>query len=484
MNTRTVEKSLSSSVLSFLGKSKSSSNHLSASKGRIQIVEADNDILKNLVYQLRNQVYVKEMGLLSEDHEYVHVDRVFDPYDEYSTNFLAFVDGRPAGTIRCTLGKNGPLEMEKYKNINNQVDTQKAGEFTRFMILKPYRDLEIAGFLMYEAWKHLTENGARFLLVAGKEGKLCRYYRNFGLRKADETSFEYSLVKNSRYWLLLADYGERRSMRRVYWKTIYEASYRFVRLFPSVYRWMFKRNLRKTGMTGYAKHYDVLCSNNPAYQNLLDTVTETIARRHDETEQFSLLDLGGGSGNLSLNVLKKFRNSQVTIVDENSEMLAQVQKKLSESKKARTRLNRQDMRDIPTDRQFDVVTMVHSFAYLGAHQADFLAKLYRLVKPGGLLIVADINRQLRIADWYLYLLANSIRKNGIRKSLRLFRRNDEARKYTREFVHGQKTGRYPVRDLKAFQELFEAAGFQVNEATDRHYRGTDNFVVCTRQVRT
>ena len=79
----------------------------------IMVTPDSSKELKERVYRLRYQVYVEEMK-----HDLANDDRMLhDKYDEYSTNFLAEVDGQDAATVRHTAKRDGPLESEEQNEI-------------------------------------------------------------------------------------------------------------------------------------------------------------------------------------------------------------------------------------------------------------------------------------------------------------------------------------------------------------------------------
>ena len=103
----------------------------------VHIVTPDSSKeLKERVYRLRYQVYVEEMK-----HNLANDERMlYDKYDEYSTNFLAEVDGEDAATIRHTARRNGPLESEEQHESwrsfiwSSERDTDKVCELARWIV--------------------------------------------------------------------------------------------------------------------------------------------------------------------------------------------------------------------------------------------------------------------------------------------------------------------------------------------------------------
>jgi tRNA (cmo5U34)-methyltransferase len=126
----------------------------------------------------------------------------------------------------------------------------------------------------------------------------------------------------------------------------------------------------------------------PQYQEIFETlVTYSFL---DPEAPVRVLELGCGSGNLSLFIAHLFPNARLTLVDLSPEMLAQAKNKLS------PHLNRvtfQQANFLEADLQenaFDWV--VSSFALhhlLDIEKPRVYQQIYRCLKPGGILRIAD-----------------------------------------------------------------------------------------------
>lgn len=102
-----------------------------------------------------------------------------DPRDDFSTLLLLLVDGEPAGSVRITERRHGPLELEEYTEVMPWLPpTAKPAELNRFMVTAPHRRTLAGPMLLYGAVKVLTLTSSDHLVAASKVGSLNSYYRN------------------------------------------------------------------------------------------------------------------------------------------------------------------------------------------------------------------------------------------------------------------------------------------------------------------
>ena len=184
------------------------------------VIEAKHPEDLDALFRLRRRIYVREMGLLREDHPFVCGPLLVDPYDQWSTNLLLKVGGRAAGSVRVTRASEGRLEIDEYTDASARCpQPSRALEVTRFMVAREFRGGPAGSLLLHAMWKQLLEWDVRYLLAAGKVGSLGRYYKNLcaaGLRVEPEP-FTYGLT-GCRYQLLIADTGAPGSLRRLAWR--------------------------------------------------------------------------------------------------------------------------------------------------------------------------------------------------------------------------------------------------------------------------
>jgi ubiquinone/menaquinone biosynthesis C-methylase UbiE len=110
--------------------------------------------------------------------------------------------------------------------------------------------------------------------------------------------------------------------------------------------------------------------------------------RHLTAKDLNILDIGCGTGRFAVEVLRRHPESHVWGLDLSSKMLEHAVKRCDPWRR-QIRLTRGDSERLPfVDSQFDVVTCSHSFHHY-PNQARVVAEMYRVLRPGGRLMLID-----------------------------------------------------------------------------------------------
>lgn len=103
-----------------------------------------------------------------------------------------------------------------------------------------------------------------------------------------------------------------------------------------------------------------------------------------ETNNLKILDIGCGDGSLSLPMLNE--SNHITMVDISDQMIAQVQKKVSDRLASNVDLINGSFEIVPDVLQFDIVLCVGVIAHV-PDVSRLWRKIANVLKPGGLLII-------------------------------------------------------------------------------------------------
>ena len=199
---------------------------------------------RQAVQRLRHQIYVREMGLLAQDHPFVRGDRLVDPFDDWSTHIVGLVNGEPVGTVRVTEALDGPLELEEYTDVRSALpEGAHPAELTRYMVRRDHRKTAVGPLVLYGAFLVIARSASTHLTAAAKEGSLGTYYRSAGLRVIDDEPFTYGLT-GCRYVLGTIDCGAPGSLRRTLMRTWYGALRLGAGQTAAVENLLFRRRLR------------------------------------------------------------------------------------------------------------------------------------------------------------------------------------------------------------------------------------------------
>jgi tRNA (cmo5U34)-methyltransferase len=125
----------------------------------------------------------------------------------------------------------------------------------------------------------------------------------------------------------------------------------------------------------------------PQYQDMIEALAEVLP--FHPKERVSILDLGSGTGNVSLAVKNRFPNVHVTCLDLADNMIQQTRTKLSEYPEVNYVVS--DLRDLEAVQEYDAVVSSLAIHHLSrAEQKSFYSQVYTALKESGVFYNADI----------------------------------------------------------------------------------------------
>lgn len=182
---------------------------------------------------------------------------------------------------------------------------------------------------------------------------------------------------------------------------------------------------------------------------VLDLITK-VASAHSP-HSASVLDIGCGAGNYTLQLLKQKPGLSCTLVDLSNPMLARAAERLAESNASQSETLCGDIRTVklPND-TYDIVMAAAVLHHLrdDADWKQVFAKIYRAMRTGGILLVSDLVAQdvpaVQQTQWDRY-----------GKYLRELR-DDEYRKTVFDYIEKEDTPRSLIYQL----DLCRQVGFR------------------------
>lgn len=234
--------------------------------------------------------------------------------------------------------------------------------------------------------------------------------------------------------------------------------------------------MRTVDWSSYARQYDLMSQINPAYQELVAHCVQSVLGWNLKPGDV-LADLGAGTGNFSIALARALPNIQILHLDNNEQMLSIARSKAGafglSNWKAAVLNCEQEAWNLPA---LDGAVSVHCI-YALKNPKGFIAKLCSQIKPGGYLYACDFGREMSVFDWGRYLMAESIKSNGVVATMRLIARCSQVRRQNKRVAACQRSGIFWTHDLEEFKTCFERAGIKISVASFKMYRGYDDLII-------
>jgi len=223
----------------------------------------------------------------------------------------------------------------------------------------------------------------------------------------------------------------------------------------------------------YSLKYDMLLKYSSPYQQIGTFILMELKKRYHPNDTFSVLDIGGGTGNFSKIVATHFPNAIIHFVEPNEKMLAIARHKLRQTSSATFfKSTFQDFRPI---QKYDVLLCIHAL-YLMPDSKALISRFQAYMHESSSLIICDIGQVIKVFDWTLFLFKENTIKHGLPKAIQIIQTAAEIKSTNREIARKQKNGQLWSHTLAQFKAWF-GQYYQIQNAFNC-YRGCSNFLVC------
>ena len=157
--------------------------------------------------------------------------------------------------------------------------------------------------------------------------------------------------------------------------------------------------------THYRKYYDIydhiVLKMFPFYIDMHSEMIKQITR--NKNTQIKILELGFGTGTLTSRIIKTFPNTTIVGIDNSKKLLAEAVRKLNKSDRF-IPINA-DINKLKTDKQFNIVISALAIHHLsGREKQSLFKKLFKVLLPGGKIIIGDIVKSPKAEAWHKYLV--------------------------------------------------------------------------------
>lgn len=239
---------------------------------------------------------------------------------------------------------------------------------------------------------------------------------------------------------------------------------------------------RSVDLTKYATQYDNMARFKPSYHQVQQEAIKCIqAYCHNATEVL-IQDAGAGTGELSKRLSQTFREAKIYAVELNPGFFEILSKKVKELENVEIVNGNIESRLFP-DNHFDAIAMIHVLNYTeNAKDGLAITRAYEQLKPGGVLVIADIGRSLNLKLHLKETLSAAYKELGVFRTIWLYLNSLQVIHQNRSFVKNQEVGIHPMHSLEELCNLISSFGFQIIEKRDDLYLGDDDFVVAQKPI--
>ena len=163
----------------------------------------------------------------------------------------------------------------------------------------------------------------------------------------------------------------------------------------------------------YSKTYDLLLEFNPAYQEIVedfDSFLSTISPPK------TALDIGSGTGNYSLALLKRYPDCSLDMVEPDESMASLAIDKTSLF--PNVRMTKLPIKDFQWG-HYDLIIGVHSL-YVIADYKSVLKNISNSIRESsGCAYLCNIGRPIDVSDWRKFIVKSIYKNHGLAKTLSL-----------------------------------------------------------------
>ncbi|MBF0592950.1 MAG: methyltransferase domain-containing protein, partial [Nitrospirae bacterium] len=214
------------------------------------------------------------------------------------------------------------------------------------------------------------------------------------------------------------------------------------------------------------------------YNEIITNFKDEISK-WDIPKDTTLLDVGAGTGNFSIELAKAFPHNNVIHMDFDENMNKLAKKKSLKENLSNFQTMTSNIEDLNLKHNsLSAITSVHAI-YTFSNPKSVLMNLYNWLDKDGYVFLCDPGRVLDIRDWSVYLAKHLIKSYGIIKTIEIFWKGREISKQNRNIREMQLKGKYWVHTHEEFCNSVTEAGFKI-VSSYKCFRGVSDVVVARK----
>ena len=211
----------------------------------------------------------------------------------------------------------------------------------------------------------------------------------------------------------------------------------------------------------YAQKYDMLLSYNPFYQELHQEVLGKMEEWNVEAGG-TIVDLGAGTGNYSVEMARLFPSARILHIDNNSGMNDIASGKASGLQNFQ--IIEQSIEGVDFMKNSLQGLICINAIYTFPNPKQVLQNIYDWLEPGARAIIVDPGRVMSVLSWKIAIGWHLIKNYGIRKTLEILRESRSVGKQNEYIRDQQKNGNYWTHTHAGFCDAIRQTGFQIESS--------------------
>ena len=226
----------------------------------------------------------------------------------------------------------------------------------------------------------------------------------------------------------------------------------------------------------YAGHYDLLCSHNDSYDELLDQL-EKFVKSASLPPNPTIVDVGAGTGNFCKLIAQALPNAHIYHVDSNREMNLRAMAKYALHGLSNITVIEKDIFDVELPSgSIDLLICINSL-YALKPQTEVLSLFRKWLKQEGIFYVVDLGREMDAGEWGRHFLSRAAKEGYLLRYIRDTIRAREVIKQNRTTTAAQRSGAYWMHGTEEFGALLEDAGYKIQHL-EPCYRNYADLAIC------